>query len=207
MIYRGSGSCHSILQYSVSTMDVISDEEMARWKEGGATVLVVDGHVFCCFRQPGNEVGTRHHDPAVPCTELNTQDAQALPLIGLPRDALQLLLSQSGQDVTELFLGRPEGGAHSQDAQRLLAEFWVGRLARAGCESSGDDGAGASAAAAPPPPPGPTQSFVPDEAKPLLAQVGRMRSADYEAWVHTPMRGQPRFFESGSLESITKVKW
>ena len=98
---------------------------------------------------------------------------------------------------------------HSQAAQRKLAEFWVGRLAGAGDdERSGDGGAGPSAApAAPPAVPGPAESFVPDEARPLLAQVGLMRSADYDAWVYTPAPGQPRFFGNDFLEGITKVKW
>ena len=40
----------------------------------------------------------------------------------------------------------------------------------------------------------------------MLVQVGSLGSA-YQAWVHRPVKGAPRFFSSPILEHITKTPW
>ncbi|KAK9803235.1 hypothetical protein WJX73_008181 [Symbiochloris irregularis] len=51
-----------------------------------------------------------------------------------------------------------------------------------------------------------TLGASPDISKPILAQVGQLGPA-YEDWVHKPLPGAPRFFQSSILEAITKTPW
>eukprot|EP00884_Botryococcus_braunii_P017448 jgi/Botrbrau1/4387/Bobra.105_2s0033.1 len=42
--------------------------------------------------------------------------------------------------------------------------------------------------------------------EPILSQVGLL-GEHYTRWVHRPVSGQPRFFRSGVMECLSKVRW
>lgn len=86
--------------------------------------------------------------------------------------------------------------AHSSAARKILDAYYVGDLQS--CSGS---------LAHTPAHPGVLPSALAiDENKPLLRQVSSLGSG-YMDWVHRPISGQPRFFESDWAEAVTKVQW
>lgn len=50
------------------------------------------------------------------------------------------------------------------------------------------------------------KGFDIDTSQPILAQVGCLGTR-YEAWVHSPVAGTPRFFKSPWLEALSRTPW
>ena len=48
---------------------------------------------------------------------------------------------------------------------------------------------------------------APTSANELYTQLARLDAAEYQTWLLRTSRGQARFFQSGRLEAVTKVKW
>lgn len=54
--------------------------------------------------------------------------------------------------------------------------------------------------------PSESKRFDIDTSQPILVQVGRL-GPRYEAWVHLPVAGTPRFFSSPWLEALSRTPW